>query len=97
VNTFECDKTKSRSNFEKHRVKFTDAGKAIKVGTSLTQRSPHSFGPNEERNVSITKLPDGRAIVYVWTPRGMNMRLISVRPASKREREALNAYLQKLH
>lgn len=33
----------------------------------------------------------------VWTPRNGNVRIISVRRARQSEKEALNAYLQKLH
>jgi uncharacterized protein len=96
MNRFECDKDKARSNYRKHGVRFTEAGRALNSAYSLTGRSPQSDALNEERNVSITKLLDGRSVVIVWTPRRDNVRIVSVRPARKREREALNAYLQKL-
>ena len=97
MNTFECDKDKARSNHTKHGVRFTEAGRAINSAQTLTKRSPQSDGLGEERNVSITTLPDGRAVVIVWTPRNENVRIISVRRARQSEKEALNAYLQKLH
>ena len=96
MNQFECDKNKARSNYRKHRVRFTDAGRAIQSAHTLTGRSPQSDGLNEERNVSITTLADGRAVVMVWAPRNGNVRVISVRRARKNEKEALNAYLQNL-
>lgn|GEM_PF-6362856 len=96
MNTFECDKDKARANHIKHRVRFTDAARALNASPSLTQRSALSNTVNEERNVSITKLADGRAVAIVWTPRQRNVRLISVRYARKQEREALNAYLEAL-
>lgn len=96
MNRFECDRDKARSNHTKHGVRFTEAGRAIQSAHTLTGRSPQSDGLNEERNVSITTLADGRAVVMVWTPRNGNVRIISVRRACKREREALNAYLQNL-
>lgn len=96
MNKFECDKGKARMNHKKHGVRFTDAGRAINSGYSLTGRSPQSEALGEERNLSITKLADGRAIVVVWTPREENVRIISVRYARKNEKEALNAYLNKL-
>lgn len=96
MNTFECDKAKARSNHTKHGVRFTDAGRAIKMAHSLTGRSPQSDGLGEERNQTITSLPDGRAVVMVWTPRNGHVRVISVRHARKKEKEALNAYLQNL-
>lgn len=96
MNTFECDKDKARSNFIKHRVRFTDAGRALNSSYSLTSRSPQSDELNEERNLSIAKWGGGRAIVIVWTPRKNNIRIISVRCARKHEKEALDAYLQKM-
>lgn len=96
MNRFECDKGKARSNYAKHRVRFTEACRAIQSAYTLTGRSPQSDDLGEERNVSITTLTDGRAVVMVWTPRNGNVRAISVRRASKKEKEALNAYLQNL-
>lgn len=96
MNRFECDKNKARSNYTKHGVRFTDAGRAIKSAHSLTGQSPQSGDLDEERNLSITTLADGRAVVMVWTPRNGNVRIISVRRARKSEKEALNAYLQNL-
>jgi hypothetical protein len=96
MNRFECDKDKARTNYIKHGVRFTEAGRSLNLGYSLTERSPQSDQLDEERNTSITKLPDGRAVVVVWTPRGENVRIISVRHARKKEKEALNAYLQNL-
>lgn len=96
MNTFECDKAKARSNYSKHGVRFTEAGRAIKLAHALTGRSPQSDDLGEERNQTITTLPDGRTIVMVWTPRNGHVRVISVRRARKKEKEALNAYLQNL-
>ena len=97
MNRFECDRDKARSNYSKHGVRFTEAGRALNSEHSLTARSPQSGELNEERNLSIHKLADGRAIVLIWTPRNGNVRIISVRRARQREKEALNAYLQNLH
>ena len=97
MNRFECDKGKARSNYSKHGVRFTEAGRALNSAHSLTGRSPQSGELNEERNLSITQLADGRAIVLIWTPRNGNVRIISVRRARQHEREALYAYLQNLH
>lgn len=96
MNRFECDKDKARSNYTKHGVRFTEAGRALNSQYSLTGRSPQSGAFEEERNLSIAKMADGRAVVIVWTPRQGNVRIISVRHARKKEKEALNAYLQNL-
>ena len=96
MNKFECDKGKARMNRNKHGVKFTDAGRALNSGNSLTGRSPQSDTLGEERNLSIANLANGRAVVVVWTSRNENVRIISVRYARKNEKEALNAYLKRL-
>ncbi|WP_352701891.1 BrnT family toxin [Mesorhizobium sp. M0598] len=96
MNKFECDKSKARCNYDKHGIKFTDAGRALKSGYALTQRSPQSDEVGEERNLSITRRPDGRAIVVVWTPRKEHVRIISVRYARQKEQEAFSGYLQKI-
>jgi uncharacterized DUF497 family protein len=96
VNKFECDKGKARKNHVKHGIRFTAAARALNSALSLTGRSPIRTDHREERNLSITKLADGRTIVIVWTPRQGNVRLISVRHARQKERAALNAYLQRL-
>lgn len=96
MNKYECDKGKARMNRKKHGVSFTDAARAINSEYSLTGRSPQSEELGEERNLSITRLANGRAIVVVWSPRDGNVRIVSVRYARKNEKEALNAYLKKL-
>jgi uncharacterized DUF497 family protein len=97
MNKFECDKRKARTNHEKHRIRFTDAARAFNAGLMLTARSPQSGEKNEERNTSIARTPSGRTILIVWTSRAENVRLISVRPARKNEREAFDAYLQRIN
>jgi uncharacterized protein len=96
MNKFECDKSKARTNHIKHGIRFSHAGRALNSGYSLTLRPAHRNERGEERNLSIAKLASGKAIVIVWTPRGGNVRIISVRRALKREEEALYAYLQRI-
>ena len=93
---FECDRNKARANAEKHRITFTEAGRAIKQSLSLTNRSSQSDNLSEERFVTVAKNSGGRTVVVIWTPRNGNMRIISVRHARKKEQEAFDAYLQKL-
>jgi len=93
---FECDKSKARSNFNKHSIKFSEAARAVKTGFSLTQQSTQSSDNGEKRFLSIAQRFDGSAVVMVWTPRNGNSRIISVRHARKKEKEALNEYLKTL-
>jgi len=96
MTTFECDKTKAKSNHTKHKLRFTQAARAIKEGYTLTQKSSNPAEYGEERNISITGSVDGKAMVAIWTPRRGNVRIISVRHARKKEREHFNAYIKKI-
>lgn len=94
MNTFECDKTKARSNYKKHTLRFTE-GCRIFSGHTLTAQSKQNDSSNEERYKSIGALDEETTVVIVWTPRGSNIRVISVRKASKKEREDYYANIKK--
>jgi hypothetical protein len=81
--TFQWDPRKARANVGKHRVTFADAVGVFDDPQSLTLDDPH---PKEERYVTIGLDLLGRVVVVCWTPRGNEIRLISARPATRRER-----------
>jgi uncharacterized DUF497 family protein len=93
-NTFECDKSKARSNFAKHGIRFTE-GCRIFDGHALTLPSKQNSDTKEERYVTIGALTENIAAVVIWTKRREYIRVISVRPACRAERERFNAYIQK--
>lgn len=93
-NKFECDKNKARSNYKKHGIRFTE-GCRIFDGYTLTDPSKKNDASVESRYVSIGSLEKGIVIVLVWTERNGNVRVISVRKASRREREGYNAHIEK--
>ena len=93
-NTFECDKGRARSNFVKHGIRFTE-GCRIFDGHALTLPSRQNGDTYEERYVTIGALTDEIAAVVVWTKRRQHVRVISVRTASRAEREKFNAHIQK--
>ena len=68
------DPRKRASNLEKHGLDFEDAAEVLD-GPELT----------ETRYVTIGLLRD-RVVVVVWTPRGDDQRIISMRPANEQER-----------
>jgi uncharacterized DUF497 family protein len=68
------DPRKRASNLEKHGVDFADAGEVFA-----------GFGLTEARYVTIGRLR-GREVVVVWTQRGDDQRIISMRPADEKER-----------
>lgn len=94
VNRFECDKNKARINLKKHKLRFTE-GCRVFEGHTLT--APGNKGPtgSEVRFFTMGSLPGGLTLVIVWTQRGGNVRVISVRKASKKEREQFHAHIAK--
>jgi len=82
---FEWDPKKARRNFEKHGVSFDEAGSVFRDDMSIAIPDPlHS--EDEERFVLLGYSYRNRLLVVVHTDRGDRIRIITARPASKRER-----------
>ena len=94
MNTFECNKNKARSNFEKHSLRFTEACRMFN-GHVLTLPSQNSNNFIEKRFITIGKINSQTAITVIWTNREQNIRVISARKASKKERGRYDTYIQK--
>ena len=84
--TYEWDEEKNRTNVRKHGVNFTDAAFALEDDEALTMRDEDSVA--EDRFVTMGADPFGRVLVVIYTWRDENIRLISARKASRRERAA---------
>ena len=83
---FEWDPQKAKSNLEKHGVSFEEASTAFQDTLSLTIDDPlHSI--DEERVVLIGMSNKNRLLVVVHTERGDNIRIISAKKATKKERK----------
>jgi hypothetical protein len=83
---FEWDPQKNRSNIEKHGVSFEEASTVFQDTLSLTIDDPlHSI--DEERLILIGMSQKNRILVVVHTERGDNVRIISARKTTKKERE----------
>ena len=84
--TFEWDSRKARSNLAKHGVGFQEASTIFGDPLSLTIPDPeHSL--SEERYITVGRAFSGKLLVVVHTERGDNIRVISARRASRRERK----------
>ena len=83
---FEWDEAKNRANIRKHGVGF-DAAKRIFEGSSATWID-HRKDYGEDRHISIGRVEHGALIVVAHTDRDGRIRLISARPASRKERQA---------
>jgi uncharacterized protein len=84
--TFEWDDKKARSNERKHSISFGEASTVFADFLSLTIPDPaHSH--EEDRFVTIGSSHRRKLLVVVHTDRDDNIRIISARPASRRERQ----------
>lgn len=81
---YEWDPQKAAQNFKKHRVRFADAGSALEDDQALTLSDTGSA--EEERWITLGRDARGDLLVVVYTWRGENVRLISARRATARER-----------
>ncbi len=82
---FEWDENKASFNSHKHKVTFEEASTAFQDTLSLTIGDPlHS--QNENRLVLIGMSYKNRLLVVIHTERDNNIRIISARKASKKER-----------
>ena len=83
---FTWDPQKAASNLRKHKVGFPEAATAFADPRSLTIPDPdHSVG--EERFVLIGQSERRRLVVVAHVERGDLIRIISARPATRRERK----------
>ena len=78
----EWDPAKARTNLRKHGVRFADAVTALEDAMAISVRDE---GQDEERCISIGMDSLGRILVVVYTWRDERVRLISARPATRRE------------
>ena len=83
---FVWDREKAAANLRKHGVDFEEAATAFGDPLSITIPDPdHSAG--EERWLLIGEGRTGRLLVVAHTERGDEIRLITARPATRRERQ----------
>ena len=84
--TFEWDSNKAASNLVKHGIRFEEAATVFGDALSITiSDSAHS--QTEARFVILGRSHRERLLVVIHTERGDNVRIISARLASRRERK----------
>jgi uncharacterized protein len=79
------DPVKAKINFAKHGIHLADAEVALFDPFALTREDVTAEG--ERRFVTVGVDATGTIVVTVFAPRGDEIRLISSRKATKRERE----------
>ena len=83
---FEWDEQKAKTNAAKHGVSFGEAATVFADPLSLTIPDP-AHSQAEERFIILGKSHSGKLLVVVHTERSDNLRIISARRASRRERK----------
>lgn len=94
---FEWNPEKAEANRRKHGVSFEEATEIFTSGAPVLDIPEQRHGENRWRTIG----PISRGIIAViWTERGVNdecVRVISARPASKRESAAYREHLEDIH
>ncbi len=82
--SIEFDPLKDEANRQKHGISLTEGDGVLNDPLALTFEDERVEG--EQRFVSLGMNIFDRLMVVVWTPRGTNYRIISVRKAEPKER-----------
>jgi uncharacterized DUF497 family protein len=82
--SYEWDPNKAKSNYKKHRVKFVDAVGVFEDENAITIQDKYE---SEDRFITIGRDFLRRILVVVYTFRGVIIRIISARKATKREKK----------
>lgn len=84
---FEWDENKASSNRRKHGVSFLEPSEVFgDAYSSYVQDPDHSY--DEERYLLFGVSLNGKHLVVSFTERGENIRIISARRMTRKEREA---------
>jgi len=83
---FEWDEDKARTNLDKHGVNFEEASTVFGDPLSITIPDP-AHSQAEDRWIILGHSHRSQLLVVVHTERGDNLRIISARRASRRERK----------
>ena len=89
ITGFQWDDGNSEKNWKRHRVSRAEAEEVLNRPLLLVDDSGHSVG--ERRFFALGRTDDDRLLATVFTLRGPALRVISVRPMSRKER---NFYAQ---
>ena len=84
--SFEWDENKARANLAKHGVSFEEATTVFGDPRSLSIPDP-AHSEAEERWIVLGQSHTRKMLVVVHTERSDNLRIISARRASRRERK----------
>jgi uncharacterized DUF497 family protein len=84
---FEWDAVKARRNLAKHGVSFQEAATVFGDPLAMTYYDP-DHSDDEDRYLTFGTSTSQRLLIVSHTDRGENIRIISARAASGKERKA---------
>jgi uncharacterized DUF497 family protein len=83
---FEWDPGKARQNRRKHRISFQEAATVFGDSLAVTYPDPdHSL--SEQRFITVGMSSAGQVLIVAHVDRGENIRIISARKTTQRERK----------
>ncbi|MGA8223836.1 MAG: BrnT family toxin [Candidatus Acidiferrales bacterium] len=83
---FEWDPAKAAQNRRKHRISFEEAASVFGDPLAMTYPDPdHSI--SEQRFITVGLSTGNKELIVAHTDRGDNIRILSARKATKRERK----------
>ena len=82
---FEWDEDKAESNARKHGTTFEEAS-SVFADPRAAIFTDEAHSDEELREIMVGHSAEGRLLVVCFTERGEAIRIISARPATKRER-----------
>ncbi len=89
---FDWDENKAKSNLDKHGVSFDEATSVFDDPLFLTFADlEHSI--HEQRFIIMGESTKGKLLVVSYTEKQNHTRLISARPATRKERKAYESEL----
>ena len=91
---FEWDLNKAKTNLQKHRVAFGEAATIFSDGLSITIYDP-DHSDQEDRYITIGTSGTGRFLMVAHTDRGGQIRIISARQLTRKERKAYEKEIQR--
>ena len=83
---FDWDEKKARGNLAKHRVSFSEAASVFGDASAVTFHDP-DHSEVEDRFLTFGFSMRGRLLAVIHTARLASIRIISARPATRRERK----------
>jgi uncharacterized DUF497 family protein len=93
VEGFEWDEGNIKKNWEKHRVSHIEC-EEIFFNKPLVVQEDTAHSKGEERYYGLGKTNDGRYLFVVFTIRHHNMRVITARDMSRKERRVYYAQIE---